>query len=141
PSLAPSSSTVSVNRLTLSGGANQSGGAVFADDQELNFTDCVISGNAANSSDITFTGRGGAIYFAATSVGQLNLQRCSVVGNSANGFLLGGSGGAICFEQGGGFTIENSTLAGNAVGTIGTSVLSFTGPGTTAVIRNSTISN
>jgi Right handed beta helix region len=123
--------TVSFSRLTLTGGhvnttgsSDQVGGAVQADNQTLNFTDCILTGNYGGYD-------GGAIAFRTTSLGRLNLLRCSLTGNSASQH-----GGAIAFTDGGGATIDSSTFSGNTAG--GGGGLSFHHTIATAVIRNST---
>lgn len=131
---AAANAAINVSGLTITGAQTLlRGGAVFADDQVVTFTDCVLSGNSS--------GAGGAIAFDITTAGRLVLQRTTVSNNTASF-----GGGGVYFFGGGSFLVQNSTFSGNkSNGTIinnGGGGIYFNGGGGSKLleIRNSTIS-
>lgn len=86
-----------IENSTLTGNfANQTGGAVFAEDGVFSVTESTLDMNMAGS-------RGGAIY----TLVQLLLSRTSLVGNEA------ANGGAILFDADAKHSIEHCTFAEN----------------------------
>jgi hypothetical protein len=99
--------TVSINKLSLTGGdANGAGGAILAR-ENLTLVDCVITGNATSTAAQL---GGGGIYSAALSgpATSLTLLNCTLTGNAATQ----DEGGAIRKRRGS-LTMENCTVSGN----------------------------
>ncbi len=116
---------VSFSNMTLTGGsATANGAGIFAADDALTITNCVISNNVT-------TTRGGGISFIAG--GSVTVINSTISGNSAQG-----GGGIYCFSTGT-LIIDNCTISGNTASQSlgGGGVLNMS---STVTIRNSTIS-
>ncbi|CAN5411665.1 hypothetical protein BH11PLA2_BH11PLA2_41560 [soil metagenome] len=157
-SSAGSGSTITVTNVTLTSGSASRGGAVLVGDQSLSLTNCILISNLASD-------RGGAI--AIDTGGTLNLTRSTLSGNTAT-FYGGGvnfdSGGSAFVSESaiinnkvtttiggglnfighittGGFTVLNSTIAGNSSAQSGGGLSLQTFTGESVTVQNSTIVN
>jgi len=124
---APAGAAISINGLTLTGGdepaAGANGGAILAGNENVNLTDCVITGNLARN-------HGGAI----SSDGDLTLTNCVVDNNTVT--IGTGEGGGI-WHSTGKLLVDNSTISDNTAPSLGGGI--FTNGD--ATVTYSTISN
>jgi CSLREA domain-containing protein len=125
------SQTVSISGLKITNGlapGTNNGGGVH-NSGTLNLSQCVISGNAIETTSVAGSGFGGGLY----SSGPLTIDHCEISGNS------GRSGAGIAHNGlGSGFPliITNSTISGNT----GVQSGGFDIRNTTASLTNCTIS-
>lgn len=132
---APVGAAITITGVTLEGGLTTgNGGAILANNQVLNFSDCVFSKNTGLN--------GGAIALEKNAVGELNITRCTFDSNESQV-----SGGAVFFENGGRFTIDDSTFSNNQskTGTTtsqGGGAVAFVGTASSPLlVRQSTFAN
>jgi hypothetical protein len=139
---------VRITGLTLTGGNEGNGGGAIANQELLQVTNCLITGNAAQW--------GGGIYNG--EYGDLTLSLCNITGNTATSsgggvYNWGGTasvadciiadndsaneGGGVKNVNDGSFTITRSTISGNFANTSGGGL--FNGDGTVNV-TDSTLS-
>ncbi|MBX7105146.1 MAG: hypothetical protein K1X57_13780 [Gemmataceae bacterium] len=132
--LAPVGSVVSFSGMSFESGSVVGLGGVFiAKNQTLNFTDCTFTKNQATA--------GGAIGFETGTSNALNLLRCSFDENSAVN-----TGGAVYFESGGQFSIDDCSFLSNGTGAgssaLGGGAIAFAGTAPSPLlILNSTFNN
>lgn len=114
------SSIVTISHVTIQGGSQNNGGAIYADNSSvLNLSDSILTNNSSD--------KGGAIHVHGTA----NLNRVLLFNNSSSD-----EGGAIHFHNGGG-SLTNVTISGNTAGSDGGGVM--VDSGNTVDIINSTI--
>jgi hypothetical protein len=119
--------TISFSNITITGGnvtAGGNGAGIFASDDNVTITNCVISNNSTNSS-------GGGI--ANLTGGTITLINCTISGNSATR-----GGGIYCFNTGA-LVMDNCTVSGNSASDVQGGGGVFNNANV-ATIRNSTIS-
>jgi hypothetical protein len=131
-----SSGDLTLQNVTLKGGASLAGGGVF-NNGTVTLENSIISGNKATSTNqYAF---GGGVYNKGTlTVQNSTISRNTVAGRSG---FYGSSGGGGAFNSGT-LTIENSAVSGNTASGVGGGVLnlsSYNAP-TNITIINSTIS-
>src|SRR5947208_14528397 len=110
---------VTLAGLTLtqgSSGTSETGGAVFANGENLTILGSVISDSSAG--DIENAGCGGNVGFAGTGGATLQIADSTLTGGDALGISVTGSGGNLCVT-GGTLILERSTLAKGQAGTGG----------------------
>jgi Calx-beta domain len=128
------SGATNISGLTISkGNPNYSGGGISVGSSgstgnTLTITDCVVAGNAANTSG-ALPSNGGGIFVGSLGAPALVIRRSTISGNSATQ-----DGGGI---SAGSLTITNSTISGNSAARYGGGV----SEGGTTTIVNSTIAN
>jgi hypothetical protein len=117
-------STLMVSNSTLSGNsASSEGGGIFADQgSSVAVRNSTLAGNSASSSSFSSSFGGGGIY---ANYGSVTVSNSTLAGNSA------GLGGGI-YANYGSLTVSNSTLAGNSA---------FSGGGIYANYGSVTVSN
>jgi len=92
-----SGAAASISDLTITGGIRSFGAGVYVNYADARLSDCVISGNYANS-----LGGGIEVFY-----GDLVVERCEITSNSTSG-----SGGGIAVTTGNA-TVMDSTISGN----------------------------
>ncbi|MFN3436167.1 MAG: IPTL-CTERM sorting domain-containing protein [Acidovorax sp.] len=106
--------SVTISRLTLTGGRNSNGAAIrFEQSGSLTIDQSVITGN-------TSTSKGGALFFRSNS-GGVSISNTTVSSNTA------GSGGAglFLYNVAGTSSITNSTISGNSGGSRGSGIFLY----------------
>jgi hypothetical protein len=115
--LSPSGGSVTVEKLTVTGGRNSGGGGVSVltfKSAKTTIVDCRIVGNEASNDAGTPSGGGLGAQLYGTSV--LELRRVLVVGNSAKATATPCGPGGVSVTAGGTaqLLIEDSTISGNS---------------------------
>ncbi len=101
-----------LTRSTLNGNtATSDGGAIYNDNGLVDLTNVTLSGNAS--------GVGGGAIISTGAIASVSLNNATVTANTANADnLFPGNGGGLN-RTNGSFTVKNSIVAGNTVGTGG----------------------
>jgi hypothetical protein len=109
-----SNSIVSNNAVVPGGPSNfgvSEGGGIFVSGAHVRISRTTIAGNVAGSSNTEWFGSGGGIH---NYLGRISIRNSAITENAA---IPIGSGGGI--NNFGDITIENTTVGGNTIGTIG----------------------
>ncbi len=110
-------SSPTITNCIISGNVAESGGGIFNYSSSPTITNCIISWNGADydATSTMATGNGGGIWNGSSSP---TITNCTITGNRARGV----GGGILSFLESINVTITNSIIWGNTAGTFGPDV-------------------